>query len=131
MVPDDLKEALRLTVQAALDKKGFQIVVLDVSELTSYTDGFVLCSAANLRQIAAIADEVAKRLGKSGRLPLHVEGQARSEWVLLDFGDFIVHLFTEEKRGYYALDALWGDAPRLSAESLGVEAASPPLRPRR
>jgi ribosome-associated protein len=123
MVTPDLLEPLRLAVQAVLDKKGFQVVVLDVSELTSYTDGFVLCSAANLRQVGAIADEVGRRLRDQGRRPLHVEGTDRSEWMLLDYGDFVVHLFTEDKRSYYALDGLWADAPHLGLDELGVEAA--------
>jgi ribosome-associated protein len=121
MVDAETLELLRLAVQCAVDKKGFQISVLDVSTLTSYTDSFVLCSAANMRQVGAIADEVGRRLRSAGRRALHVEGASGSEWVLLDYGEFIVHLFTEDKRSYYALDALWGDAPRLAAETLGLD----------
>ena len=121
MLDAETLELVRLTVQCAVDKKGFQISVLDVSTLTSYTDSFVLCSAANTRQMSAIAEEVGKRLRTAGRRPLHVEGASGSEWLLLDFGEFIVHLFTEDKRSYYALDALWGDAPRLAADALGLD----------
>jgi len=71
--------------------------------------------------VRAIADEVGRRLRAAGRRPIHVEGERRSEWVLLDYGDFVIHIFTEEKRSYYALDALWGDAPRISDEELGLE----------
>jgi ribosome-associated protein len=120
MLATETVDLLRAAVSSAFDKKGFHIAVLDVSELTSYTDSFVICSAANIRQVGAIADEMGKRLRDLGRRPLHVEGERRSEWVLLDYGEFIVHLFTEEKRGYYALDALWGDAPRVASDTLGV-----------
>jgi len=127
MLTPDLLEPLRVTVEAALDRKAFQVAVLDVSELTSFTDGFVICSAANLRQLGAIADEVGRRLRTAGRRALHVEGTPHSEWLLLDYGDFVVHLFTEDKRAYYALDGLWADAPRLSPADLGAD-QEPPAR---
>lgn len=120
MLPAETMESIRLAVRAAMDKKAFQLVGLEVAELTSYTDSFLLCSAASDRQVGAIVDEVERRLRKSGRRPLHVEGAPRSDWVLLDYGDFIFHVFTEEKRGYYALDSLWGDAPRLDDDTLGI-----------
>jgi ribosome-associated protein len=120
MLPAETMESIRLAVRAAVDKKAFQLVGLEVAELTSYTDSFLLCSAASDRQVGAIADEVQLRLKESGRQPLHVEGAPRSDWVLLDYGDFIIHVFTEEKRGYYALDSLWGDAPRLDNDALGI-----------
>jgi ribosome-associated protein len=115
-------EPLRLAAQAALDKKAFHMVGVEVSHLSSYTDSFLLCSGASDRQVGAIADEVERRLRDDGRRPLHVEGGPHSEWVLLDYGDFIVHVFTEEKRSYYALDSLWGDAPRVDGASLGIGA---------
>jgi ribosome-associated protein len=123
MLSDDTIELLRAAVESVADKKGFHINLLDVSALTSYTDVFLLCSAANVRQVAAIADAVTRRLKSAGRRPLHTEGGSGSEWVLIDFGEFIVHLFTEDKRGYYALDSLWGDAPRLAAGEIGLDGA--------
>jgi ribosome-associated protein len=116
----DALQSLRLAVEAALDKKAFHVVGLDVAEITSFADSFLLCSAASDRQVGAIVDAVEKRLKGAGRRPLHAEGKSRSDWVLLDYGDFIVHVFTEEKRSYYALDSLWGDAPRLDADVLGI-----------
>jgi ribosome-associated protein len=111
--------------QSASDKKAFQIVGLEVSELTSYTDCLLICSAASERQVSAIADEMQRQLKESGRLPLHVEGERRSDWVLLDYGEFVIHVFTEERRAYYGLDGLWGDAPRLDADVLKItESAS-------
>ncbi len=120
MLADDVVGLLRAAAQAALDKKAFQIAVLDLSGLTSFTDAFVICSGAHERQVGAVADEIGRRLAALGRRPLHIEGGEEKAWVLLDYGDLIVHLFTEERRRYYALEALWGDAPRLSAADLGL-----------
>jgi len=92
-----------------------------VGDLTSYADAFLLCSAASERQVGAIADAVRDRLRTAGRRPLQVEGSSGADWVLLDFGDVIVHVFTETRREYYALDALWGDAPRVDTATLGLE----------
>ena len=125
MLPTDILEPIQAAARAAADKKAFHIVGIEVGDLTSYTDAFLLFSAASDRQVAAIVDGVRRRLRDSGRRPLHVEGEARSDWVLLDYGDFVVHVFTEERRAYYALDSLWGDAPRLSADHLGVDESPP------
>jgi len=119
MMSAETLEVIRTAAAAAIDKKAFQMVCLEVAELTSYADSFLLCSAASDRQVGAVVDEVVRRLRDGGRKPLHVEGDGGG-WVLLDYGDLIVHVFTEEKRSYYALDSLWGDAPRLSAEALGL-----------
>ncbi len=80
------------------------------------------CSSAGAsdRQVAAIAGEVLRQLKDAGRRPLHVEGESHADWVLLDYGDFVVHVFTEERRTYYGLDNLWGDAPRLESDDLGI-----------
>jgi ribosome-associated protein len=112
--------AIRAAARAAAGKKAFQIVGFDVGALTSYTDHLLICSGASDRQVAAIADEIRQRLRDDGVRPLHVEGESRADWVLLDYGDFVVHVFTEERRAYYGLDGLWGDAPRLEADDLGV-----------
>ena len=75
--------------------------------------------------MAAIADEVQRQLKDNGRKPLHVEGERRSDWVLLDYGEFVVHVFTEERRSFYGLDGLWGDAPKLDASALGIDESGP------
>ena len=121
MLATDTVGLLTIAVRAALDRKAFQVTVLDLTELTSFTEGFVICSGAHGRQLGAIAEEVERRLRAAGSRPLHVEGARESEWILLDYGDFIVPLFTEDKRRYSALDALWGDAHRLEASELGPE----------
>lgn len=129
MLATDTVGLLSIAARAALDRKAFQVAVLDLTELTSFADGFVICSGAHGRQLGAIAEEVERRLRAAGCRPLHVEGAGESEWVLLDYGDFIVHVFTEDKRRYYALDALWGDARRLEASELGPGVAPDELGP--
>jgi ribosome-associated protein len=125
MAENQLMQSLRTAAQAAADKKAFQIVGLEVSDLTSYTDSLLICSGASDRQVAAIADEVQQQLKDDGRKPLHVEGERRSDWILLDYGDFVIHVFTEERRSFYGLDGLWGDAPRLDASALGIDESGP------
>lgn len=126
MLDADTLSWISIAARAATDKKAFDLVGLEVGDLTSYADGFLLCSAASERQVGAVADEITRRLKKAGSKPLHREGAARSDWVLIDFGDFVVHIFTEDRRAYYGLDSLWGDAPRLDEATLGIgEPAAP------
>jgi ribosome-associated protein len=125
MMDSEARDTLRTAARAAADKKAFQIVGFEVSDLTSYTDSLLICSGASDRQVAAIAGEVQRQLKEAGRRPLHVEGERRSDWVLLDYGEFVIHVFTEEKRTYYGLDNLWGDAPKLEADALGINGSEP------
>lgn len=120
MADVELMGSLRTAARAAADKKAFQIVGFEVADLTSYTDSILICSGASDRQVAAIADSVQRQLKGAGRRPLHVEGERRSDWVLLDYGEFVIHVFTEERRTFYGLDGLWGDAPKLDAIALGI-----------
>jgi len=90
------------------------VVVLDVRDSTSFTDYFVICSGSNSRQIQAIADEIEQDLKKTGEYPSSVEGYANAEWVLVDYGDFVVHIFSEKTREYYDLERLWRDARRVT-----------------
>jgi ribosome-associated protein len=119
-VKDSIESRVRLAVAAALDKKATDLDVLAVGELTSIADYFILSSAGNERQAQAIADNVLTRLkDEMGVKPLLVEGTAPGRWILLDFGDFIVHIFTEDVRRFYGLERLWGDAPNVTAEYTG------------
>lgn len=118
-------DTLRTVARAAADKKAFQIVGLEVADLSSYTDSILICSGASDRQVAAIADAVQRELREVGRRPLHVEGERRADWVLLDYGEFVIHVFTEERRSYYGLDGLWGDAQKLDADALGINEGEP------
>jgi ribosome-associated protein len=128
MLDADTLSKIEIAARAATDKKAFDLVGLEVGDLTSYTDCFLLCSAANDRQVGAIADAIVRQLKNAGSKPLHKEGAGRSDWVLLDFDDMVVHVFTEDRRAYYGLDSLWGDAPRLDEAALGVEAPVDPVR---
>jgi len=100
-------------VQAALDKKALDVVILDLRHTPAFTDYFVLCSGQNPRQVKAIADAVEEALRAARVKPAHVEGYDRAEWVLMDFFSFIVHVFTPQTREFYSLERLWGDAERL------------------
>jgi ribosome-associated protein len=104
-------------ISAADDKKAIDLVVLDLRKAAGFTDYFVICSGANARQVRAIADAVVERLGEDGAKPAHVEGYERSEWVLLDYFDFIVHVFGTETRMFYGLERLWGSAERVEVSA--------------
>jgi ribosome-associated protein len=113
----NIERRVRSAVAAALDKKAIDLDVLSVVELTSIADYFILASSTSERQAQAIADAVLSRLQEELRLkPLLVEGSTPGRWILLDFGDFIFHVFTEECRRFYGLERLWGDAPNVTAE---------------
>ena len=103
--------------EAASSKKAERIVILDVSELLVITDHFLICNGNNDRQVRTIADEVEKRLLESHKVkPFRREGQREGRWILLDYVDFVVHVFGPEERDYYDLERLWSDAPRLPFE---------------
>lgn len=120
MNDSSIESRVRVAVAAALDKKAFDLDVLSVGELTSIADYFILASATNERQAAAIADAIEEQLKKQlGVRPLLVEGTTPGRLVLLDYGDFIVHIFTEDVRRFYGLERLWGDAPNVTAEYTG------------
>jgi ribosome-associated protein len=104
-------------VKAAEDKKAVDLVVLDLRKVIGFTDFFVICSGTNPRQVRAIADAVIDTLAADGVKPAHVEGYDRSEWILLDFFDFVVHVFNPEMRGFYGLERLWGSAERTEISS--------------
>ena len=102
-------------MQAAEDKKATRLVVLDLRKAAGFTDYFLICSGTNSRQIRAIADGVVEALAAEGEKPAHVEGYDRSEWILLDYFDFIVHVFAPETRTFYGLERLWGNAEQVHA----------------
>jgi len=112
-----LPAQITTAISAAEDKKAIDLVVLDLRKAAGFTDYFVICSGANARQVRAIADAVVERLGEDGAKPAHVEGYERSEWVLLDYFDFIVHVFGMETRMFYGLERLWGSAERVEVSA--------------
>ncbi len=97
-------------VRAAESKQAKDITVLDVRDATSFTDHFIICTGTNTRQIQAIADEIEAELKKAGEYPVSVEGYKNAEWVLVDYSDFLVHIFSQKSRVYYDLERLWRDA---------------------
>lgn len=100
-------------VRAAADKKAADVVTLDVRETIGITDYFVICSGSSDRQVKTIAEEVTKQLKAVGSKPVRREGDREGGWILLDYGDFVVHVFAAEAREYYDLERLWKDAPRV------------------
>ena len=104
-------------VSAALDKKAQDVVVLDLRGTPAFTDFFVLCSGLNQRQVKAIADSVEDTLRAAKVRPSHVEGYDRADWVLLDYFNFIVHVFTPQTRAFYGLERLWGDAEKIEVDA--------------
>ena len=107
---------LRMAREAALvadDKKAEDIAVLDLRNISSITDSFVICSVTNNRQARAIAQEIEERMRKLGLRLDHMEGYPDSSWILMDYTDLVIHIFTKEMRQYYDLEHLWGDAPRV------------------
>ena len=106
-------------IGAAEDKKAVDLVVLDLRKAAGFTDFFVIASGTNTRQVRAIADGVMEALANGGVKPAHVEGYDRSEWILLDYFDFIVHVFAPETRVFYSLERLWGNAERIEVAAGG------------
>jgi ribosome-associated protein len=116
--PIPLLQEIERAVRAADDKKATDLIVLDLRTAAGFTDFFVIASGGNARQVRAIADAVTEALDASGARPAHVEGYDRSEWVLLDYFDFIVHVFAPETRLFYGLERLWGSAERVDISAL-------------
>lgn len=105
------KELSRAICAAASDKKAHDIVEMNMQGLTTATDYFVVCSAPTATQVRAIADNIEEKLGEAGVNFLHKEGYREGEWILMDYGDVVAHIFRAEAREYYALERLWGEAP--------------------
>jgi len=111
---EELDADILVTVRAADGKKALNIVVLDLREIASFTDYFVITSGANTRQVQAIADSVEEELKKQQKKrPLRIEGYTSAEWVLVDYGDFVVHVFEDKARKFYDLERLWREAKRV------------------
>lgn len=112
----DTLTRVREAVAAAEDRKAVELRVLHLEKVSDFTDYFLICSGTSERQVQAIADAVQEKMRQDGVRPLHVEGYNRGQWVLLDYGDFVAHIFQEEPRRFYSLERLWGDAPDVTSE---------------
>jgi ribosome-associated protein len=119
MKKSELKQQVAAAIQACLEKKAEELSILEMEKGSgAFTDYFVLCSGTNPRQVQAIADEVELRLKATDVRPAHVEGYKQAEWVLLDYVDFVVHVFSEKARKFYDLERLWKTAKRLEVGDL-------------
>jgi ribosome-associated protein len=107
-----------VAARVAEEKKAKDLLILDLRDVTSFTDFFVICTSTNPRQAQAIADEIGKQLKTVGELPISSEGYDTGEWVLLDYGDFLVHIFSEAARSYYDLERLWRHAKVVPLEQV-------------
>jgi ribosome-associated protein len=109
-----LPPEIKVSVKAVMDKKGEEILVLDLRGISSFTDYFLLMNGNSSRQNLALYEGVEEELKKVNVRPLSVEGKEHGEWILMDYGSFIVHVFSKQAREYYSLEKLWGDAPKIS-----------------
>jgi ribosome-associated protein len=121
------RERAAIVARAAADKHGADIAVLEVGDIISITEAFVIVSANNTRQVRTIVEEIEAKLkehgdGALGAAPISIEGLDDASWVLMDYGDVVVHVFLADTRAYYDLDRLWADAPRVAWEQIGTAA---------
>lgn len=112
-IDQEIFDQVKNAVQAADEKKAQDMLVLRLSAITEFTDYFVICSGNSARQTKAIADEIIERLKTGGVRPLNTEGYNKAEWILIDYGAFVIHIFTDESRRFYDLERLWRDAERV------------------
>ncbi|HKI85728.1 MAG TPA: ribosome silencing factor [Thermoanaerobaculia bacterium] len=112
----DTVDRVRAVAAAALDRKALDLKILDLSGVSDFTDYFIVCSGGSDRQVRAIADHVEECLREQGVRPLHSEGRELGRWVLLDYGDLLLHVFDQETREFYQLERLWSDAADVTAE---------------
>ena len=122
---DTLTQEMTQAVDAILDKKALDLLVLDLRSISTFTDYFVIASGMSVRQTQAIADAIDDRL-RPAKVRARIEGYREGEWILMDYGDFLVHIFTQAKREFFDLERLWGDAPTVT-----VEGAAEPVRRRK
>ena len=120
----DTFDLAQRAAEAAGEKKAIEIVILDLRGLTTITDFFVICSGASSTQVGAITDGIGAALKQTGHHPSHIEGISEATWVLMDYGDVVVHIFDAQTRAYYALERLWGDAPRVPVPARALQGAS-------
>jgi len=116
MAPPSGRRTAQRAARVALDKKAVDLTVLDVQGVSSVTDYFLVCSGKSTPHLRTIIDAIRTELKADGVRPLHAEGRPESGWVLLDYGDVLMHVFLEDTRAYYALERLWGDAPSVPLE---------------
>ena len=120
----ETREKARLCVNASLEKIAKDIVLLNVKVISAFTDYFLICSGSSDRQVQAIASSIRGKMKQHGLLPLGVEGENHGQWVLMDYDDVIVHIFYEPVRGFYDIERLWSEAPRMEVDENAIELAA-------
>lgn len=115
------EDAVKNAAHAASAKKATDLVLLDLRTIVSFTEFFLICTGASTRQVQAISNAIEETLRASGKRPLHIEGYSSAEWILLDYGDFIVHVFSPASRRFYDLERLWRDAPLIEIKDVDGE----------
>lgn len=123
-----LDERILMAIDGAAEKKALNSVLLDLRDIASFTDYFLITSGTNERQVQAISDEIVDRLKKSGSPVTRVEGYKTAEWILLDYGDFVVHIFAEKARAFYDLERLWRESKQVALPTEAARRASSSLR---
>jgi ribosome-associated protein len=119
LIPSSSQEKAFLCARALSDRKAIDLVILDVKDVSSFTDYFLICSGNSDRQVQAIASHVEEKMGQQGFHPLGVEGKREGHWFLLDYGEVIVHVFYQPVREFYDLERLWSEAPRVEFPPAG------------
>ena len=114
---DDTKKRVILCVNAALEKKAKNIIILNMQKVTSFADYSIVCSGNSDRQVQSIAQAIEENMKKNGFLPLGIEGEKTAQWILMDYADIIVHVFYEPVRDFYDMERLWSDAPRMEIDN--------------
>jgi ribosome-associated protein len=114
----DKDNQLTEALEAALDKKAQDVIVIELSEICSFTDYFIICTGTSTRHNQTIAESIDEKLRKQGVRPLHIEGQAEGDWILMDYVDFVVHIFTARAREFYDLERLWRAGKRREVHEL-------------
>jgi ribosome-associated protein len=109
----ETEDAVMMAARAASDRKAADMVILDLREVAQFTEFFLICTANNSRQVQAVTDAIEENLRQAGKRPSHIEGYTSAEWVLLDYGDFIAHVFSPTSRRFYDLERLWRDAKHV------------------
>jgi len=129
MKKNELRAQVALAVRACEEKKATDISILQLdAQASGFTDYFVLCSGANPRQVQAIADDIDQQLSAAGVEPKHIEGYTQADWILMDYVDFVVHIFSETARKFYDLERLWKSAKRLQPADLEKPARKPAVK---
>jgi ribosome-associated protein len=113
-----MMDSLKIALKAADDKKAHDLSALDISRIASFASYFLFCTGDSSRQMQAIADEIEKKLKESGILASHIEGYHNSEWILMDYFDLVIHIFSKEARAFYDLERLWRDGKKLDTDKL-------------